>query len=50
MINCDNYTNENKKEHNLKWPYIPHHPYSTLAAGGSVSGKTNVLLNLISNQ
>ena len=23
MINFDNYTNENKTEHNLKWPYIP---------------------------
>ena len=23
MINFDNYTNENKIEHNPKWPYIP---------------------------
>ena len=22
MINFDDYTNENKTEHNLKWPYI----------------------------
>ena len=27
MINFDDYTNENKTEHNLKWPYIPDHPY-----------------------
>ena len=26
MINFDNYTNGNKTEHNLKWPYIPDHP------------------------
>ena len=26
MINVDDYTNENKTEHNLKWPYIPDHP------------------------
>ena len=44
MINFDNYTNENKTEHNLNWPYIPDHPYRILIAG-SGSGKTNVLLN-----
>ena len=27
MINFDKYANENKKEHNLNWPYIPDHPY-----------------------
>ena len=27
MINFDSYANENKTEHNLKWPYIPDHPY-----------------------
>ena len=50
MINFDNYTNENKTEHNPKWPYIPHHTYRILIAGGSGSGKTNALLNLINNQ
>ena len=50
MINFDNYTNENKIEHNLKWPYIPDHPYRMLIEGGSGSGKTNALLNLINNQ
>ena len=35
MINFDNYTNENKTEHNLNWPYIPDHPYRILIVGGS---------------
>ena len=47
MINFDDYTIENKTEHNLKWPYIPDHPYRVLIIGGSGSGKTNALLNLI---
>ena len=50
MINFDDYTNENKTEHNSKWPYIPYHPYRILIVGGSGSGKTNALLNLINNQ
>ena len=50
MINFDEYTNENKKEHNLNWPYIPDHPYRILVIGGSGTRKTNALLNLINNQ
>ena len=50
MINLDEYTNENKTEHNLKCPYIPDHPYRILIVGGSGSRKTNALLNLINNQ
>ena len=50
MINLDSITNENNKEHNEKWPYIPDHPYRILIIGGSGSGKTNVLLNLINEQ
>ena len=55
MINFDDYANGNngvslKTEHNLKWPYIPDHPYRILIIGGSGSGKTNALLNLINNQ
>ena len=38
MINFDEYTNENKTEHNLKRPYIPDHPRKIL------------ILNLINNQ
>ena len=50
MINFDDYTNENIIEHNLKCPYIPDYPYRILLIGGSGSGKTNALLNLINNQ
>ena len=49
MYTNDGYTNENKIEHNSKWPYIPD-PYRILIIGGSGSGKTNALLNLINNQ
>ena len=47
MINFDEYTKENKKEHNLNWLYIPDHPYRILIIGSSGTGKTNALLNLI---
>ena len=50
MINFNDYTNENKIKHNPKWPNIPDHPYRILIVGGSGSGKTNALLNLINNQ
>ena len=50
MINFDNYTNENKTEHNSKLLYIPDHPYRILIVSGSGSGKTNALLNVINNQ
>ena len=50
MINFDEYTNENKKERNPNWPYIPDHPYRILIIQGSGSGKTNALLNLIEDQ
>ena len=50
MINLDSITNENNKEHNKKWPFIPDHPYRILIIGGSGSGKTNVLVNLMNEQ
>ena len=50
MINFDDYANESKTKHNLKWPYIPDHRYRILIIGGSGTGKTNALLNLIENQ
>ena len=50
MINFDEYTNENTIKHNPNWPYIPDHPYRMLIIGGSGSGKTNALLNLIQYQ
>ena len=48
MINFDDYTNENRTEHNENWPYIPNKPYRILIIGGSGSGQTNIL-NLIKN-
>ena len=51
MINFDNYVSENKTEHNRNWPHIPDHLYRILIIiGGSGSGKTNLLLNLIEDQ
>ena len=44
MKNCDQSLEIN---HNLNYPYIPDNPYRILIAGGSRSGKTSVLLNLI---
>ena len=46
MTNLDSITNENNK----KWSYIPDHPYRILILGGSGSGKTNALLNLLNEQ
>ena len=50
MINLERITNKTNKKHNEKWPYIPDHPYRILIIGGSGSGKTNTLLNLINEQ
>ena len=50
MNNLDHAVNDNNKEHNENWPYIPDHPYRILIIGGSGSGKTNTLLNLINEQ
>ena len=50
IINFDDYTNENKTGHNLKWSYIPDHPYKILIIGGSRSVKSNTLWILINNQ
>ena len=51
MINLDSIINEKKKKiHNEKWHHIPDHPYRILIIGGSGSGKTNTLHNLINEQ
>ena len=50
MVNLDSITNKNNKKHNEKWPYIPDHPYRIIIIGGSGSGKTNALSNLINEQ
>ena len=50
MINFDDVTKENIKGHNPNWLQIPDHPYRILIIGGSVSGKTNLLFNLINEE
>ena len=49
MINFD-VIKENIKKHNPNWPEIADHPYTILIIGGSGSGKTNSLINIISQQ
>ena len=50
MINFDDFIKENIKEHNPNWPEIPDRPYRILLVGGSGSGKTNTLLNIINHE
>ena len=50
MIILASITNENNKEHNEKWPYIPDHPYKIAIIGGSGSGKAKAMVNLINEQ
>ena len=41
---------KNIKEHNTNCPEIPNNPYRILIVGGSGSGKTNALVNLINHE
>ena len=51
MINFDDVTKENIKEKkNPNQTRIPDHPYRILRTGGSGSGKTNSLFNVINQQ
>ena len=50
MINFDDVIKEETKEHNPNFPEIPGHLYRILIIGGSGSGKTNSLFNLINHQ
>ena len=50
MIYFDYVVKENIKEHNPNWPQFPDHPNRILIIGGSGSGKTNSLFNLIRQQ
>ena len=50
ITNFDDCNNEDRTEHNPKWSHISEHPNRILIVGGSGSGKTNTLLNLINNQ
>ena len=47
VFNFNYIKKEDKKEHTPNWPKIPDHSYWILIVGGSGSGKTNALLNLI---
>ena len=47
MVNLDSIVNNNNEKLNEKWSYIPD---QILINGGSGSGKTNTLLNLINEQ
>ena len=44
IINFDDYTDENKINHNPNWPYIPDHPYRILIIGGSGSKKNKYII------
>ena len=50
MINFDDVSRENIKEHNPKLPKIPDNPCIILIIGGSGSKKTISLLDLIRHQ
>ena len=50
MSNFDDVIKEKTEENNPNWLEIPDHPYRILIIGGSGSGKTNSLFNLINQQ
>ena len=50
MINFDDVTEENIKEHNSNRPEFLDHPFKILIVGGSGTGKINALLNLINHE
>ena len=50
MFNFDYIKKEDIEEHDPNWPKIPDQAYRILTVGGSGSGKTNALLNLINHE
>ena len=50
MINYDDATKQNIKEHNPNQAQFSDHPDTALITKSSGSGKTNILFNLISHQ
>ena len=50
MTIYDDVAKENINKHDLNQPQLPGHPYRILIIGGSGSGKTNALVNLIKQQ
>lgn len=49
VLNFDEITGQNAKEHNLNWNQILHHPHRILIVHSSGSGQTNALLKLINH-
>ena len=47
MNDFDDVIGENTVTHSLNWQYIPDYQYRKPIIGGSGSGKTNALVNLI---
>ena len=47
MVNFDNVTKENIKEHNPNWLQLLYHLYRILMIGESGSGKTDPYINLM---
>ena len=50
MFNFYYTTKEEMKKHNLNWLETSDHPCRILIVGGSGSGQTHVLLNLINHE
>ena len=50
IISFDDVMKEETKEYNRNWPEILDHPCRILIIGGSGSGKTNSLFDLINHQ
>ena len=50
MFNFDYIKKWGLTKYNPNWLEIPDHPYRIWTVGGSESGKTNMLLNLINNE
>ena len=50
MINFDDVVKEETKEHNLNSLQIPDYLHRILIIGGSGSGETNSLFNIINQQ
>ena len=50
MMNFDDVIKENINKHNPSWSQVPDYLYRILLIGGSGSGKTSPLFNLISQK
>ena len=50
MFSFEYITKEDIESYNPHWSEIPDHPYRILIVGGSGSGKTTALLNLINHK